>query len=673
MERVFIIRPFGLKKDRDGREIDFERTQGELIGPALDAAGLAGGTTGEIIDAGNIREDMFSLILEADLVVCDVTVHNANVFYELGIRHALRKRSTLLLRGRQSADDIPFDLLTDRYLTYDLDDPAGTVKDLAAMIQASLRTERTTDSPVFRLMEGLPEANPATVEVVPLDFREEVARARGAGSRGWLRLLADDVRGRRFQWTGLKLVAAAQWALQDHDGVRRTLEMIPPASSDPATTLMLANVYERLYRTVLQPQLLVASDQALQRVLADRRAGQEQVVEAHTLRARNEKTRWRREFEQLGTLAERRAAAMNQRLRDTYEAYRAAYYQDLNGFYPGLAALQMGDIFLDLSSDPADPSWKAAFDTDEEADEYRAELADEARRLRMVVHAAVDARLERLAADDPQRVWAQITNADLVFLTENNPARVVKRYRDAIPSSQLSAWDSARGQLALHASVGFRAELAEAVIAAMDGRRPPEPPAEEKPLNLVVFAGHRIDEPGRTPPRFPETHAPRAAELVRARLAALQEKYRVVGLASGAPGADILFHEACDELGIPCTMCLPMPADEYSRQAFGALDGWRTRFLTLRRGRPADSVLELSDREGLPRWLEGTGANPWERGNRWVLQMALTSGARHTTLIALWDGEDGRLPGGTAHMVSITRDAGSVDVVPIPLSEVLKP
>ena len=674
MERVFIIRPFGLKKDRDGQEIDFERTQSELIGPALAAANLAGGTTGEIIDAGNIREDMFSLILEADLVVCDVTVHNANVFYELGIRHALRKRSTLLIRGRQSADDIPFDLLTDRYLKYDLDDPGATTGDLVAMIQASLRTERTTDSPVFRMMEGLPEANPAAVEVVPLDFREEVARARAAGSRGWLRLLAEDVGGQRFQWTGLKLVAAAQWALKDHEGARDTLELIPPSSSDPATTLMLANVYERLYRTALQPQLLEASDQALQRVLADGRADQKQVVEAHTLRARNEKTRWRLEFEPLGTLAERRAAAMSQKLRDTYEAYRAAYYQDLNGFYPGLAALQMGDIFLDLSSDSEDTSWKAAFDTDEEADEFRADLAEEAQRLRMVVHTAVDAQLERLAADDPQRVWAQVSNADLVFLTEPSAARVVRRYRDAIPPSQRFAWDAARGQLALHAAVGFRAEhrrgrhgghgWAEARGAAGGGEA-----AEPGRLRGAPGGRARPHAAPLSPRRTPR--APR--EFLRNRLKRLTETFRVVGMASGAPGGDILFHEVCDELGIPCTLCLPMPADEYSRQAFGAMDGWRTRFLNLRRRRPAESVLELSDREGLPRWLEGTGADPWERGNRWVLQMALTYGARNTTLIALWDGEPGTQQGGTAHMVGITRDAGSVDVDAIPLSELLKP
>jgi len=96
MQRAFVIRPFGKKADASGTAIDFEQIHDRLIAPALKDAGLGGGTTGEIIDAGNVREDMFSLIIEADLVVCDITVHNANVFYELGIRHALRKRRTVL-------------------------------------------------------------------------------------------------------------------------------------------------------------------------------------------------------------------------------------------------------------------------------------------------------------------------------------------------------------------------------------------------------------------------------------------------------------------------------------------------------------------------------------------------------------------------------------------------
>src|ERR1700727_694865 len=149
MQRAFIIRPFGKKKDGAGSEIDFERVSTFLIEPALKAVGLGGGTTGEIVEAGNIREDMFGLILEADLVVCDMTIHNANVFYELGIRHALRKKRSVLIRGAATTDDVPFDNLTERYLAYDLDNPGASLRPLVDMLIATLASENT-DSPIFQ-------------------------------------------------------------------------------------------------------------------------------------------------------------------------------------------------------------------------------------------------------------------------------------------------------------------------------------------------------------------------------------------------------------------------------------------------------------------------------------------------------------------------------------------
>src|SRR3954452_3766657 len=143
MQQAFIIRAFNTKKDSAGKEVDFERIHRELIAPALEAAGLGGGTTGKIIDAGNIREDMFGLILEADLVVCDITVHNANVFYELGIRHALRSKRSILIKGGPVADSTPFDILTDRYLPYETEDPAKAKEELVRVIRATLASERS--------------------------------------------------------------------------------------------------------------------------------------------------------------------------------------------------------------------------------------------------------------------------------------------------------------------------------------------------------------------------------------------------------------------------------------------------------------------------------------------------------------------------------------------------
>src|SRR5689334_4862780 len=114
--QAFIVRPFGVKQD-----IDFERVEQELIQPALNAVGINGATTAKIVEAGNIREDMFSQLLLADLVIADLSIHNANVFYELGIRHALRDKKTFLIRCNK--DEIPFDLKTDRYLSYDAANP----------------------------------------------------------------------------------------------------------------------------------------------------------------------------------------------------------------------------------------------------------------------------------------------------------------------------------------------------------------------------------------------------------------------------------------------------------------------------------------------------------------------------------------------------------------------
>ena len=117
MARAFVIRPFGPKEDSSGKKLDFESISKDLIEPALAAADLGGGTTGEIVDAGNIREDMFALILEADLVLCDITIHNANVFYELGVRHTARRNTTLPIFADAH---LPFDLNYVRALPYKL-------------------------------------------------------------------------------------------------------------------------------------------------------------------------------------------------------------------------------------------------------------------------------------------------------------------------------------------------------------------------------------------------------------------------------------------------------------------------------------------------------------------------------------------------------------------------
>ena len=61
----------------------------------------------EEIRAGDIKTDMFQELLVADLVVADLTIDNPNVWYELGVRHALRARGVVIVSGGQTPQRRP--------------------------------------------------------------------------------------------------------------------------------------------------------------------------------------------------------------------------------------------------------------------------------------------------------------------------------------------------------------------------------------------------------------------------------------------------------------------------------------------------------------------------------------------------------------------------------------
>lgn len=109
---VFVAMPFGIK---DG--IDFDRVYSDYIKPALEGEGYEVFRGDEEIATGNIRPEMLQELLLADVVVADLSANAPNVWYELGVRHALRARGVvqLDLSARQT---MPFDVYTDRKLRY---------------------------------------------------------------------------------------------------------------------------------------------------------------------------------------------------------------------------------------------------------------------------------------------------------------------------------------------------------------------------------------------------------------------------------------------------------------------------------------------------------------------------------------------------------------------------
>ncbi len=165
-----------------------------------------------------------------------------------------------------------------------------------------------------------------------------------------------------------------------------------------------------------------------------------------------------------------------------------------------------------------------------------------------------------------------------------------------------------------------------------------------EPLSLV-FTGHMVDLPERTPPRFPPELEDAARIEIERRIACHtqgQKKSSVKGFASLARGGDILFHEICRSYAFDTVIVLPFSPDLFLKTSVEGAEGghWPQRFQKLWDETPP----ARRDVLGLPQTDEA-----YAICNERVLELARLAGA--VQLITLWDGGGGDGPGGTADLV----------------------
>jgi hypothetical protein len=100
----FVVMGFGEKTDyysSPQRVLNLNRTFEDIIEPAVTAAGLECIRADKIIHSTVIDKPMYENLLEADLVIADLSTSNVNAIYELGVRHALRPRTTIVIAEAQ--------------------------------------------------------------------------------------------------------------------------------------------------------------------------------------------------------------------------------------------------------------------------------------------------------------------------------------------------------------------------------------------------------------------------------------------------------------------------------------------------------------------------------------------------------------------------------------------
>ena len=663
--RAFIVRPFGT---REG--IDFDRVERDLVAQALErlrnqfGIDIDGATTGEFIRQGNIREDMFRLLVTADLVIADVSLHNPNVFYELGIRHGLQQRHTFLLREKSTAALYPFDLQTDRYFVYDYADLEQNVAALAAALRSTLGADPSQkDSPVFQLLPALKPHDRAALMPVPLDFQEEVEVARIGGERGDLRLRSDEAQGFEWESEGLRLVGEAQFKLKAFQGAKDTFEALRNSLPDDVhTNLRLGTIYQKLSATAPadgREDLLTRSDLAIKRALAGATSPKDR-AEAFSLLGSNAKNRWLDDWRDASPDTRQSAALSSPYLSESLTSYLKAFAEDLAGFYPGVNALAMLKMQCGVAQAFPD-TWQANF---ADSDAAWAALKDRdacAARIAAALTLMLGLDPVLCAEPDPGDPWAAIARADLLFMTIDKPKRIENEYRKAFALARNDAFalSAARRNIELFETLGLLPENVKAALLAIDKALgdAAKTPMQERLPRVVLFTGHMIDKPGQPKDemRFPPTAKAEATaramieQALRSELG--QEGGISLGIAGGACGGDILFHEVCAALGVPTRLFLALPQDKFQVASVqrGGPD-WVERYHRLCERLPA-RVLQES--EALPRWLtDKPGYDVWQRNNRWMMFNALAAAARNLTLVALYNRDrepDG--PGGTAHLV----------------------
>jgi tetratricopeptide (TPR) repeat protein len=170
--------PFGKKPDAAGVIVDFDAVYKDLIAPAIAEAGMEPLRADEEMTGGIIHKPMFERLILCEYAVADLTTANANVFYELGLRHAVRPWSTVLIYSK-GGSQLPFDVAPLRAMPYqlgangaplDVEAPKRALAQRLAEARKLAMDKPAADSPIYQLVEDYPNVAHEKTDV----FREQV-------------------------------------------------------------------------------------------------------------------------------------------------------------------------------------------------------------------------------------------------------------------------------------------------------------------------------------------------------------------------------------------------------------------------------------------------------------------------------------------------------------------
>lgn len=172
MTTCFVVQGFGKKTDfTDGRVLDLDASYA-IIKTAVEAAGLNCIRADEIQHSGTIDLPMYQQLLQADLVIADLSTYNVNAAFELGVRYALRPFATIVVAEEGFKN--PFDvghIVIQRYKHLGEDIGTREAKRFSNDLQRAISeivAQRKTDSPVYTYLHWLNPPQGLQANVAPM-------------------------------------------------------------------------------------------------------------------------------------------------------------------------------------------------------------------------------------------------------------------------------------------------------------------------------------------------------------------------------------------------------------------------------------------------------------------------------------------------------------------------
>lgn len=147
----FVIAPIGEESSPERKRSD--QILEHIIDPVAVSCGYTTLRADKISEPGIITTQVIQHIIDDPLVVADLTGRNPNVFYELALRHALKKPTVQLI---SDAESIPFDVAAARTIRLDhtdLDSVAACRAELAKQIKATEENPSLVDNPISQAVE----------------------------------------------------------------------------------------------------------------------------------------------------------------------------------------------------------------------------------------------------------------------------------------------------------------------------------------------------------------------------------------------------------------------------------------------------------------------------------------------------------------------------------------